>query len=118
MDGRSLVSLFKGDRPLLSEWRSVYLLEFYGYNPKDEEASNEPVSKSGYLGLRTSDYLYVEYADGFVELYDLKADPYEMENIAATADESLLAHLSGWLHSLETCAGSQCRVLDAEPAKK
>ena len=117
VDGRSLVSLFKGDRPSLSEWRSAYLLEFYGYNPKDEENAGEPVSKSGYLGLRTPDYLYVEYADGFVELYDLHADPYELENIAATADKSLLQHLSEWLHALSACAGRQCRSLDQGVAK-
>ena len=117
VDGRSMVSLFKGARPSLNEWRSAYLLEFYGYNPKDDESAGEPVSKSGYLGLRTSDYLYVEYADGFVELYDLKADPYEMENIAATADKAFLQYLSGWLHALSTCASRQCSTLDQGAAK-
>lgn len=117
VDGRSMVSLFEGARPALNEWRSAYLLEFYGYNPKDEESAGEPVSKSGYVGLRTSDYLYVEYADGFVELYDLKADPYEMENVASQTDAALLSRLSQWLHELAVCAGSECVSLDKRVIK-
>ena len=118
VDGRSMASLFMGERPQLSEWRSGYLLEFFGYNPKDEENTSEDVSTSGYLGLRTTDYLYVEYADGFVELYDLHMDPFQMENIATTADPALLAYLSDWLHNLKTCAGAQCRALDIKPTGK
>lgn len=69
------------------------------------------------MGLRTSDYLYVEYADGFVELYDLKADPYEMENVASQTDAALLSRLSQWLHELAVCAGSECVSLDKRVIK-
>ena len=31
--------------------------------------------------MRTPDFLYVEYADGEKEYYDLKTDPYELDNI-------------------------------------
>ena len=120
VDGRSMLKLFGVDRPSVSEWRSGYLLEFYGYNELEADA-NTPVPVSvpapEYLGLRTSQYLYVEYSDGFVELYDLIADPYEMDNIAATADKALLAHLSEWVHALSTCAGKQCSTLDQDVAK-
>jgi arylsulfatase A-like enzyme len=37
-------------------------------------------------GIRTSDYLFVHYADGFEEVYDERVDPWEMENIAGTAE--------------------------------
>ena len=127
VDGRSMLSLFDAaSRPPISAWRSGYLLEFYGYNQQSEDEDvSEPIStslpkskpKPEYLGLRTTDYLYVEYQDGFVELYDLKTDPYEMENIAATADKSLLQHLSEWLHALSTCAGQQCSTLDQDTVK-
>jgi N-acetylglucosamine-6-sulfatase len=116
VDGRSLVSLFGTERPSISDWRSGYLLEFYGYNLGNEDP-NTPPPVAEYLGLRTQDYLYVEYSDGFVELYDMKSDPFQMTNIAQTADKSLLKYLSGWLHALAQCSGSQCSKLDKEPAK-
>lgn len=116
VDGRSMVGLFHGERPLPREWRSAYLLEFYGYNQANEDP-NASAPKPNYLGLRTLEYLYVEYQDGFIELYDLIADPYEMENIAATADPALLEQLSAWLKALSTCAGEQCRELDQGVSK-
>jgi N-acetylglucosamine-6-sulfatase len=117
VDGRSMFSLFDAtSRSLANTWRSGYLLEFYGYNEQNENP-NAPAPKPEYLGLRTLDYLYVEYQDGFIELYDLKNDPYEMENIAATADKALLQHFSEWLHALSACAGRQCATLDQDPAK-
>ncbi len=114
VDGRSMVGLFGAQPPALSEWRSGYLLEFYGYNEGDEDP-DAPAPAPDYLGLRTKDYLYVKYGDGFVELYDLNKDPFELESIAGSADRSLLDHLSGWLRALAKCSGDQCRVLDREP---
>ena len=116
VDGRSAVPLLGSDKPPVSAWRSAYLLEFYGYNQADEDP-NAPPPAAVYLGLRTEDYLYVEYSDGFVELYDMKTDPFQMTNIAGTADKSLLKHLSGWLHDLATCSGNECIKLDREPAR-
>lgn len=37
---------------------------------------------AGYCGLRSIDTLFVHYGDGFEELYDYTADPYEMSNVA------------------------------------
>jgi len=116
VDGRSMVPLLGGDKPPFSDWRSAYLLEFYGYNQPDEDP-NAPPPVAEYLGLRTTDQLYVEYSDGFVELYDMKTDPFQMTNIAGTADKALLKHLSDWLHELAKCSGSQCRQLEQEPAR-
>ena len=116
VDGRSIVPLLSSDKLPISDWRSAYLLEFYGYNQADEDPKAPPPA-AVYLGLRTADYLYVEYSDGFVELYDMKTDPFQMTNIAGTADKSLLKHLSDWLHALAKCSGSQCTKLDQEPAR-
>ncbi len=33
-------------------------------------------------GLRTATYLYVDYGDGSRELYDIRRDPYELDNLA------------------------------------
>jgi arylsulfatase A-like enzyme len=111
VDGRSMVGLLNGERPAAGAWRSAYLLEFYGYNQGDEE-QDVPAPNPEYLGLRTNEYLYVEYQGGFIELYDLLADPFEMENIAATADKTVVARLSAQLKALSACTGRQCRELD------
>lgn len=129
VDGRSLVPLFNVNRPPVSAWRLGFLIEFYAYG-NNEEASMVQTSASmdgllepadskqsashtpEYLGLRTSNYLYVEYNDGFRELYDLQKDPYEMENMASQADAALLSQLSEWLHALARCSGSECTALD------
>jgi arylsulfatase A-like enzyme len=111
VDGRSMVQLFSSEKPSPDKWRSGYLLEFYGYNTSKTIDTGSPPAPS-YLGLRTRDYLYVEYGDGFVELYDLVNDPFEMENIAQTADKTLLSSLSQWLHALSKCSGSACTTID------
>ena len=47
-----------------------------------------------WVGVRTTDrsdlglWHYVEYANGFKELYNLEADPYEMENVASLSANS------------------------------
>jgi arylsulfatase A-like enzyme len=117
VDGRSMVELFDDGRPPVSDWRSAYLLEFYGYNqPNGDPVAPGPPAPE-FLGLRTPNHLYVEYQDGFIELYDMIADPAQLVNIAATADKSLLAQLSEWLRVLAQCSGSQCRVADQDAAR-
>lgn len=114
VEGRSLVNLLTSNPSPLEEWRSAYLLEFYSYEPEQlEDGSFSQVPE--YLGLRTNDYLYVEYSDGFVELYDMVNDPYQLENIASVADPLLLERLSNWLDQLAKCSGAECRVLDMAP---
>jgi arylsulfatase A-like enzyme len=66
-------------------------------------------------GLRSTEYLYVEYATGEKELYDLREDPYEMHNLARTSSPALLAELSQRLSSLKHCAGAACRRESTDP---
>jgi hypothetical protein len=47
-----------------------------------------------------------------VEFYDLIKDPYELENIAATADTSILKYFSDWLQVLSQCSGKECVQFD------
>lgn len=128
VDGRSMVQLFGSEIPALNEWRSAYLLESYGGSAEDltldagsdTALSVEDLSSSvpaiSYIGLRTLDYLYVEHPDGFKELYDMNNDPYQVDNIAATADSGLLDQLSEWLQELHACSGSQCSEIDNRTA--
>src|SRR3712207_2057858 len=69
----------------------------------------------GVAGVRTPRYTYVEHEGGEKELYDLKEDPYQIENIHETADASLLNALRSRLDALKECAGTEC--LEAESRK-
>jgi len=66
-------------------------------------------------GLRTQTLSYVEYVTGEVELYDLVKDPYELTNLAASADPKVLAALSARVKDLAACQGAQCRMVEDEP---
>ncbi len=66
-----------------------------------------------FSGLRTNQYKYVEYGNGSLELYDLIKDPYELENIAGSADQGLLDKFSAWLKDMSTCSGSSCLLIDS-----
>jgi hypothetical protein len=68
-----------------------------------------PIDSPPYLGLRTERYLYVEYASGERELYDMQTDPYQLQNLVATADPALLAGLAADLDHLRVCAAAECR---------
>ena len=62
-----------------------------------------------YHGIRTARYKYVVYDDGDRELYDLRADPDEIHNLAGErAVEPLEAKLAARLASVEECAASAC----------
>lgn len=65
-----------------------------------------------YRGLRTANYLYVEYSTGERELYDLQNDPYQLQNLATKVDTVLLAQLSARLTELNGCAATTCRVAE------
>jgi arylsulfatase A-like enzyme len=119
VDGRSLVGLFGDQKPALAAWRSVYFLEVYGQEGDEEEEGGQTLTVlSKETGLRTARYLYAEHADGSLELYDMQTDPYQLQNIAATAEQALLDELSGLLHALQECSGSACRTLEGTVLKE
>jgi N-acetylglucosamine-6-sulfatase len=102
-DGRSLLPLLEG-RMDSGEvpWRERLLLE----HPK--ESGSRPL----YYGVKTSTHKYVEYSTGEKELYDLEADPYELDNVYESADASVVADLQSRLEDLKTCAGESCRAAE------
>jgi N-acetylglucosamine-6-sulfatase len=59
-----------------------------------------------YAAIRTRRYMYARYADGERELYDLRADPYELRNRAPDpALRGVKAALARRLAALRRCAG-------------
>jgi hypothetical protein len=74
-------------------------------------AEHDPAPE--FHAVHTPQYLYVEYSDGEKELYDLKADPYELHNTAAVASSSLLGSLHQRVVALETCRGEGCRKAES-----
>jgi hypothetical protein len=67
MDGRSLLPLIKNTA---AGWRNELLIEGW----KRSEV-REP-----FKAVRTADHVYVEYASGDTELYDLREDPFQLHN--------------------------------------
>lgn len=103
VDGRSLAPVL-ADATTPS--RDAALIETKRERRPNGTWANPPT----YQAVRTEDRLYVEYATGEKELYDLSADPYELENLAGSgAAPEIEAELSARLESLKGCAAETCR---------
>ncbi|WP_051242031.1 sulfatase family protein [Azohydromonas australica] len=100
VDGRSLVPLFSGTPP--TRWRQSLLLE-----------SQTPEANSiyqSYVGLRTvSGKSFVLWDYGFGEYYDLRTDPYQLDNQYPTMPTALKSALATQLRSLENAGGAALR---------
>jgi N-acetylglucosamine-6-sulfatase len=79
LDGRSLVPLFRGAVP--DDWRSSFLIEY------ETDTVFPRIRNMGYKAVRTKRWKYIRYNGlrGMDELYDLKSDPYEMDNVIIKA---------------------------------
>jgi N-acetylglucosamine-6-sulfatase len=75
--GRSLVPLLAGAP---TDWRRSILIEYY------TDSVFPRILGMGYQAVRTANAKYIRYAElpGMDELYDLEADPYEMDNLYGT----------------------------------
>jgi arylsulfatase A-like enzyme len=64
-----------------------------------------------FQAIRTPRYKYVEYGNGERELYDLAADPHELQSRHGDAGlATLRAQLAARLATLRRCAGASCRI--------
>lgn len=75
VDGRSLVPLLKGDS--VEDWRTSFLIQY------NTDTVFPRVYKMGYRAIRTRHWKYIRFneLEGMDELYDLRHDPYEMNNV-------------------------------------
>ena len=100
IDGRPLPGLpfgplKPGHRPLVLESLVRDRSTYYGYP---------------YSAIRTGRWLYVEYETGDLELYDLHADPEQLDSRAADPDYApTVDYLAKQLDRLRDCAGPECR---------
>jgi arylsulfatase A-like enzyme len=95
MDGRSLVPLLIGQTP--RDWRNSFLIEYYS------DTVFPRIRKMGYRAIRTQSHKYIHYTDidSMDELYDLRRDPYEMNNVInEPAFQTELAGLKAELSTL------------------
>jgi N-acetylglucosamine-6-sulfatase len=91
-DGRSFVPFLHGQQV---PWRHDFLVEYLG---------PELLRKGGpppYVAVQNRRHLYVEYKNGWRELYNLKKDPWELNNVAGNVGtKPLQATLGQILHKL------------------
>jgi arylsulfatase A-like enzyme len=108
VDGKSLVPLLRGDPA--PDWRDAALVEHHG--PDFAVAAGPDAAQPGsgnpstYEALRLPHAVYVEYASGEREYYDLKADPYELKNIYPKLSPPQVDALHSRLVQLERCRGA------------
>ena len=98
VDGSSFAPLLSSSPP--STWRTAFLEE--GWRPQSPPV---PTNK----GVRTQGHMYVEYDTGERELYDLRADPYQLQSKPRTGNEQLYSTLGSRLNALRACSGEACR---------
>jgi N-acetylglucosamine-6-sulfatase len=144
-DGRSLVPLMHAHPLGLPQWRQEMAFEYGADQADQAGASETPepgiidpdllepldrdelelaalpaekqpgIDVPPYRGIRLQTLSYVEYATGEIELYDIKSDPYQLQNLASEAGQKLLAQLSGRMQELVTCEGEGCRIAEDAP---
>lgn len=81
LDGTSFAANLRGS-PNASDPQEILLRGCRTIRGGNEDCGGYPTNMGFAWGLRTKKYKYVEYPDGYVQLFDLKTDPYELTNLA------------------------------------
>ena len=77
-----------------------------------DQAPLEEAGRPGLVAVRAEERLYVEYETGESELYDLREDPYQLENRHEAADPDLVQYAERRLEALRGCVGAACRTAE------
>ncbi len=106
-DGVSLVPSFSGDLG----WTYPVLTEARIPGDLKRDSGQLLSGRRTSIGLRTARYKLIKYASGEVELYDLVADPNELDSVARDPDyDALLQELTRLWRSYKDCGGDGCNV--------
>ena len=98
-DGKSLLNLIKHPK------KRDFPIESYA-SPRH----------SGYFGVRTPRYLFVQYPNGQRETYDLSQDPYELHNLHGVHSyRPVRRWLIDRLARVRKCRGKGCRKWTGKP---
>ena len=109
VDGRSLAPLLREKSP--NQWRTAALVE--------EGRLSKKLGRPPYAMLRTESEAYVEYGNGERELYNLKMDPYQLENAFAQdppPDPTYIVRLADRLEELRSCEKDGCKAAEDKAA--
>jgi N-acetylglucosamine-6-sulfatase len=99
--GMSLIPVLDGSA---TSWRSSVLVEYY-----TDQVFPRTLTM-GYQAVRTERHKYIHYVEltGMDELYDLEADPFELNNLMGTAEgRRLLPALEAELARIQGETGSR-----------
>ncbi len=138
VDGRSLVPLLRGDNP--ADWRdsffAQYMVDKQDFDRSDYRYVGTYWNYPDWKAVRTTRYTLVRWwdVDDFVdwpasvpgccqpqfELYDLAIDPYQLDNLLATAAgrqrfAPVFSILTKRMAELGSCSGAECNRPPAVP---
>ena len=105
IDGESFVELLTGVRAG-SEWRDVVQVELL----TEIHSPNQNHIIPPYAGVRSPRFVQVEYETMEQELYNLDADPFQLESFHLDVSVELHGQLQAAMTDLSSCSGSSCRL--------
>lgn len=119
VNGRSLLPLLQAADPASHPWRQSILISM-GCPNYNQLIKQMTPKRSCFNALRTATFSYVDYpALKTREYYDLVADPFQLDNLAATLYEPentpLSKRLSKQLNRLLKCKRDECQLIENEP---
>ena len=112
--GRATTSLYHRERRWRRCLRATRCLATGGGRSAASAQSSEEWGRPWLKALSTKNYLYVDYKTGEHELYDLRKDPYELNNMYASAPPELTQRLEAQLDALRQCSAAECRAAESE----
>jgi N-acetylglucosamine-6-sulfatase len=124
VDGRSFLRVADADPSNDSAWRTAIYSEKeyrpdWPIGPKEDSGKYVPPWEA----VREENLIYIRHGDdpwtsvndaGFIEFYDLSADPYELRNLAYYGEvpQATLDRLEGRLLRLRSCQAEECRAAE------
>jgi N-acetylglucosamine-6-sulfatase len=102
LDGHSFAADLRGDPPK-HEPQEVLLRGCRTQRGPKDDCGGYRTAMGFNWGLRTATHKYIEYSDGYVQLFDLTTDPWELTNLGSDpAQAPLIADLHARLSRLRT----------------